>query len=306
MTLNSHFPLRHHPPRRRRMPMGIAAALAALVLVAASPASTAEAQTQRSVENAGPAISELRIALQDMKTKEELGYVVPGEALTLAPGDSVRLRLVAIPGAENRAPRYPSAEFSVLAGKESIRVSRVNAKEGSAVLDAVRPSGKDALVRYEIREPLNIRKGLLQGTITVRVEDSGNQSGNQNEGPVGNDVEAVVDALYQGILLREPDPAGAREARERITEAGYGEVVRRAEAMGNSGESRDLAVSDSDRLEALYNHLLGQSSGDLDRQTVNEDLAAIRSGRLGEVAKDLVRSQTFRDRFGYTRRFQRY
>ncbi|MCB1056751.1 MAG: hypothetical protein KDD11_14715 [Acidobacteria bacterium] len=123
-----------------------------------------------------PAIAELRIAIQDMATKQQRGYVNPGDTLELRVGERVRLRMVAIPAAGNRAPRYPSARFSELAGGGRIALSRVDAREGSAILEAVSTQhsgnpGATTLVRYELLDNVNIRKGLLQGTITVVVTD---------------------------------------------------------------------------------------------------------------------------------------
>lgn len=140
-----------------------AAALAAGLFTAPAPATAQE-----------PAIAELRIAIQDMNTKQERGYLNPGDTLELRVGERVRLRMVAIPAAGNRAPRYPSARFSELAGGGRIALSQIDPRQGSAVLEAVSTEhpgnpGATTLVSYELLENLNIRKGLREGTITVSV-----------------------------------------------------------------------------------------------------------------------------------------
>lgn len=121
-----------------------------------------------------PSIAELRIAVQDLDTKENLGHVNPGEVLEMHVGERVRLRMVAVPQGRGRAPIYPSTRFSELAGSGRVDLSQVNAREGSAVLKAVSTEHRannaaTTLVEYEILDRINIRGGLMKGTITVEV-----------------------------------------------------------------------------------------------------------------------------------------
>lgn len=176
-------------------------ALFAMLCGIATP--TAEAQDRN------PAISELRIAIQDMATKEQRGYVNPGEVLTLEVGESVRLRMVAIPAAGNRAPRYPSTRFSELAGGGRVNLSKVNTQEGSAVLHAVSTEhrgnpGATTLVEYELLAPVNIRQGMLKGTITVEVVEA------RDARPVNPPVTSPDRPGRQGVTLYEHQRFGGR------------------------------------------------------------------------------------------------
>ncbi|MDY7095945.1 MAG: beta/gamma crystallin-related protein [Acidobacteriota bacterium] len=176
-------------------------ALFAMLCGIATP--TAEAQDNN------PAISELRIAIQDMATKEQRGYVNPGEVLTLEVGERVRLRMVAIPAGAHRAPRYPSTRFGELAGVNRVNLSKVDPREGSAILEAVstehRPNpGATTLIEYELLEPVNIRKGMLKGTITVEVIES------RNARPVDPPVTRPDRPGRDGVTLYEHQRFGGR------------------------------------------------------------------------------------------------
>lgn len=123
---------------------------------------------------AGPAIAELHVAVQDLATKKQRGYVRPGEVLTLEVGERVRLRMVAIPEARNRAPRYPSTRFGLLAGKARVALSNIDEKVGSVDVTAVRSDnpgneGATTLISYEILEPLDIKPARMGGTVAVKV-----------------------------------------------------------------------------------------------------------------------------------------
>lgn len=152
---------------------------AALLALTLSPFAPGLASQQESAPMAaqaeGPAIAELRIAVQDLDTKEERGYVNPGEVLPLKVGDRVRLRMVAVPAERHRAPRYPSARFSTPSGQTRIALSRVLEQEGSAIVDVLSsksPGSPRAMVEiaYEVLEPLNLRPELRRGHIHVEIQ----------------------------------------------------------------------------------------------------------------------------------------
>lgn len=256
-------------------------------------------------------VSELRIGLQDMKTKADLGYVQPGETLELEVGDRVRLRMVAVVGGQWRAPRYPSAAFAVLAGSDKMNISQVDREQGSAVIEATRATGgRDALVSYEILDQLDIRPGLVKGTITVRIGGTPAAAPAPTPAPPAPEVGSsraaeTVAALYQGILMREPDAGGAQPLISRIEREGYPAVLTAALGLANSRESQaDLGsrgVTPEQRLEALYRNLLGQSLGQIDSAAWDADLQRLRQGRMDEVIRRLVGSPEFRaqHRFDY-------
>lgn len=291
------------------------AALVALPAMVADAAPQEAGRTRGNQPNPASAdqarVNELRIAIQDMRTKEDLGYVQPGEVLSLEVGDRVRLRMVAVVDGRWKAPRYPSTAFGVLAGKDSIRVYDVNREQGSAVLEAVRASGdRDALVSYELLDQMNIRGGLVEGTITVRVGgDASPAPAPVNPAPAPamsaeQRARSVVGALYRGILLREADDAGARPRVDRIVGGGYAEVYEIALEIAQSQESRSNVQSKAsaeERLEALYRHLVGKSRSQIDPVIWDADLARVRSGQLDVVVRRLTSSPEFRVYQGFQR-----
>lgn len=154
---------------------------------------------------AGPQIAELRIAIQDMKTKEQRGYVLPGQSLSLAVGDEVRLRMVAIPAERNRAPRYPSCRFAVVSGAGRVAMSNVKEEEGSALLKALRSDDprdrrSKTVVHYELLEPMAVPAGLAEGTMTVDVEAPSQPEPEQpQEEPKTDSVTVYSELDYQGL-----------------------------------------------------------------------------------------------------------
>ncbi|MDY7095131.1 MAG: glycosyltransferase family 39 protein [Acidobacteriota bacterium] len=120
-------------------------------------------------------VTELRIQLQRVESLEDAGYVQPGEELILTVGDRLRLTLVAILGERRRAPAAVRAELSVegnASHEKILRLESVDPEEGSAVLTALRPTGDGEArvrLRYRILDEMNIRGGLVSGTIRVRV-----------------------------------------------------------------------------------------------------------------------------------------
>lgn len=175
-----------------------AAALAGLLLAATT---AAQPQPPRA---AGPQIAELRISIDTMTKGEEPTYVLPGQTLSLAVGDEVRLRMVAIPAERHRAPRYPSCRFSVIAGAGRVSLFQVREQEGSAKVRALRtedPRSATTVIRYQLLEPMAVPVGLDQGTITVDVEPVSAESADDQPSPEEPEEEAVTvygELDYQG------------------------------------------------------------------------------------------------------------
>ncbi|MCB1054373.1 MAG: hypothetical protein KDD11_02535 [Acidobacteria bacterium] len=286
----------------------LSALLLALVPAMAGAQDNAREGTARDAnrsDNEGIRVSELRIGLQDMKTKADLGYVQPGEVLELNVGDRVRLRMIAVVGGQWRAPRYPSAAFAVLAGSDKVHISQVDRDQGSAVIEAARPTGgKDALVSYELLDSMDIRPGLVKGTITVRIGDGGGVATSAPAAPAAapdassSRASETVTALYRGILLREPDAAGAQPRIDRIEREGLPAVLSSALEIAQSSESRvDLSsrgVTPEQRLEALYQNFLGQTRSQIDPAAWDADLQRLRQGKIDEVVRRLIASPQFR------------
>ncbi len=148
----------------------------ALVSLAFPVFSAASVQSQeapsRSVDQ--PPIAEIRLLVQDWSTREDLDPVGPGETLTLAVGQQVRLRLQALPRGSNRSPRYPSGRFRLTSGERRVQLSKANEETGRVLVEATRvddPSRQPTVLQYEILTPLDAPRELLTNTIQIVVVD---------------------------------------------------------------------------------------------------------------------------------------
>lgn len=114
-----------------------------------------------------PAIAELRVAVQDTQTDDPRGFVNPCGVIELREGDRVRLRMVAIPSQEHRAPRYPASQFETTADRGNIRLSKMDVKGGTVILEGV--SASSSTLAFEVTEAMTMPKAMHLGTLTVRV-----------------------------------------------------------------------------------------------------------------------------------------
>jgi hypothetical protein len=106
--------------------------------------------------------------------------------------------------------------------------------------------------------------------------------------------------LYQAILLRDPDPGAAGTVRS-IEEGGYDALVRAAEGIADSDESRvriyeNGSVTNERRLISLYRNLLDMDASAVDRSAWDRDLRRLQDGQIGAVVRDIVHSDRFRAR----------
>jgi hypothetical protein len=236
--------------------------------------------------------------------REDLGYVNPGQVLNLAPGARVRLRMQAVYGG-NRSERYPSTRFTEGKGSDAVYISGGDQEIGNARLEvATRPRNREEVIRYQILDrDLNIPRDLMSGSITVRVDGNAANPGTPGDPqPSGQDAE-LVRALYRGILMRDPDASGASNALDKLRREGRSAVADIARSLAESEEGRRgvydrTGVSQQQRLNAIYENLLGLAAGDVDREQYTEDLERMSRGNLVAVVDGIVRSERFRDRFG--------
>jgi hypothetical protein len=287
------------------------AAMAAVLVTVAVPVAGA----------AGVEIVEVRIHATQVGTDVELGWVNPGDTLTLPPGTEVRLRIEALP--RHRGPRYPGATYEVTGGtvvedrkRVVVRTDREdrlvagirNAKpeRGSAVLQTYGRQG-ESVVRYTLVDTikgLRIPSDLRSSAFTVRVSnDAQLVPVDAQPAPIETDAaRQAATELYRGILLREPDPEGLTAYGERIRERGYAGMMEAAVEIARSEESRVSVyrngASYEQRLAALYEHLLGIDPAEVDRDQWLEDLESLRAGHLDRVVEGMAQSETFRNRFG--------
>lgn len=271
---------------------------------------------------AGLEVVEVRIYAVDLESHDNLASVGPGGVLTLPPEVEVRLRMAAVP--RGRGERFPGATFEVgegevvrskttdqggsvvlkarppRPGREVAGIEQRNPEAGGAVLKTWDREG-ESTVRYAILadDELSIPERLRTGAFTLRVE-RGVQLGPVPEPDAAHELVA---ALYRGILDREAEQEGREAAVERIEGRGYPEAIAVAMEIARSDESRvavyQRGTTYEQRLGALYRHLLGLDPGEVDAATWRADLERLRAGRIDDVVGAMVRSETFRVRFGY-------
>lgn len=238
--------------------------------------------------------------------REDLGYVNPGQVLNLAPGSRVRLRMQAVYGG-NRSERYPSTRFTEGKGSDAVYISGGDQEVGNARLEvATRPRNREEVIRYQILDrDLGIPADLMNGSITVRVDRNAANPGDPGAPsqplPTGQDAE-LVRALYRGILMRDPDASGASSALDKLRREGRSAVGDIARSLAESEESRRgvydrTGVSQQQRLNAIYENLLGLAADDVDRDQYNSDFERLSRGNVVAVIDSVVRSERFRERF---------
>lgn len=305
----------------RRYITTVSSAAVAAVLLAASPVLAADLD-----------VVEVRIHATHLPTDTELGWLNPGDTLVLPPNTEVKLWVEAV--VAHRGPRYPGARYDVTGGTVVVgdrdrvvvrtngdhrRVAGIkNAKpeQGAVVIETFGREG-DSVIRYTLLdtiEGLSVPKELRTSAFTVSVRDDARIVTGGGELPVTVDdgtVEGLVAELYRGILLRDPDPEGLADYSRRIAERGYQGAIETAVEIARSEESRvDVwrrsGIGVEERLEALYRHLLGVEPSRIDDDQWRADLETLRAGDVARVVDEIVRSEAFRERFGYEPTTRRY
>jgi hypothetical protein len=105
-------------------------------------------------------------------------------------------------------------------------------------------------------------------------------------------AEAVVHALYRGILGRDPDAPSVRTA---VTEVQLGNLERLVASIVGSSEFRDgqNGVSPEELLDRFYLGILGRRS---DTSGIRTYLDTVRAGRHADVVMNLIQSAEFERR----------
>lgn len=297
----------------RKNPSALLAAMAAALLTAAAPG----------VRAADLEVVEVRIHVRHLESGAHLGWVNPGDTLTLPPQTEVKLWVEALP--RHRGGRYPGAHYDVTdgivvrGGKErgEVRtngddrrvagIKNSNPQQGAAVLQTFGREG-ESVVRYTLLdtiEGLEVPRDLRSSAFTIRVSEAAEivPVGDQPATIEPDAVQELVAELYRGILLREPDPEGLASYGEQIRARGYPGLIETAVDIARSEESRSSVYRNGatyeQRLGALYEHLLGIDPGEIDRNQWRDDLESLRAGDLDRVVGEIVNSETFRRRFGF-------
>lgn len=257
---------------------------------------------QKSARAQGP-FHDVHIVVKDLASGQEIGSVRPGGSITLTEGQKVRLILTAVHPGQGKGPYYPETVFTETEpGRGWVRVTRTSQENSSATVEIIRPGGNNRntteTLNYRITETAGIPNDLRQGSILIRVEPL---SAVGTVPPVtsgsSHTAQDLTNLLYRAILMRDMDPSGQPYV-DRIARGGYPELVKIADEMARSEESRirvNERASQEQRLLALYQHLLGLNSNQVDQNQWRTDLSRLSAGRIAEVVADMIRSERFQD-----------
>jgi hypothetical protein len=217
-------------------------------------------------------------------------------------GESRNLR--ASLGHQSDEPIHPATRYRVVSGGDRLAIVSTNEKHGEVVIEGRRQGV--ALLAWEVIEP-GLRLPSNSGRLEIRVgPPADTQSSQPVENPQGTTLQANADAvvrgLYRGILLREPDPAGAGYA-DQIRRSGWLALDSVARTIADSEESRknvyaQPGVGDPQRLLALHRELLGRSQQDIAMDEWDYQLNLLAARRYADVVSELVHRPEFRQHFG--------
>jgi hypothetical protein len=241
-------------------------------------------------------INRLQIVIKDINSHQDIASVEPGGTVDVPRGGPVRVIMSALYSSGKTI--YPITTYSD-PNRGGIGISRSNAENGAVDLDLTKSSGRREQINFLI-EDNRIPGDMRRGTFYIRVRGD---SGGSHEGEAHEDRSRggrLTRMLYQAILLRDPDPGAAGTIRS-IEEGGYDALVRAAEGIADSDESRvriyeNGNVTNERRLISLYHNLLDLDASAVDRPTWDRDLRRLQDGQIGAVVRDIVRSDRFRTR----------
>jgi hypothetical protein len=256
---------------------------------------------QKSARAQGP-FQDVQIVVKDLANNQEIGVVRPGGSITLTEGQKVRLILTAVHPGQGKGPYYPETVFTETEpGRGWVRVTRTSQENSSATVEIIRPGSNNRntteTLNYRIVETAGIPNDLRQGSILIRVEPL---SAVGTVPPVTSGSQTAQDLtnlLYRAILMRDMDPTGQPYV-DRIARGGYPEMIKVADEMARSEESRVRVYersSQEQRLLALYQNLLGLNSSQVDQNQWRTDLSRLSQGKIAEVVADMIRSERFQD-----------
>ena len=281
--------------------MRIATRTLLTLLICLALAATAFAQSSNK-----PNIGAVEVIVKDISTKQDIAIVEPGGTVELPAGSRVRLIMSALPTGSARGPVYPATTFTDASqAKGGVTITRSNSENSTAdlVLSNVKSGSRTETIRYQISDtwvPANLRTGSFSvrvvpgpGTVTGSVSTGGTGTATD----IASRADQLTRLLYQGILLRDPDP-GAQGSIDAIRTGGYDALVKVATGIAGSEESRIRlgATPPEQRLAALYQILLGINRDQADPQQWQSDMNLMNQGRIADVVSGIVQSDRFRER----------
>jgi hypothetical protein len=279
----------------------LSAAIAALLCPMVAP----PARAQRPI----PKIGAITILVRNIDDKSDAVRIESGGTVNLPEGVHVRVNVEAAPANGSRTPMYPNTTFTDL-NRSGIQILRANPANAAVDLVIVPLKGNARRIQrigYKINEsyvPANLR----EGTVNIQVVPGNSASlppatgGSGGSGGGWGDDKArdLTRALYQGILMRDPDPA-AQGTTDAIRNGGYNALIDSAVNIANSKESRyaipGRGVTAEQRLQAMYQGLLGLAPNQVDPGSWRNDLQILNNGHVDQVVQNIVRSDRFRSRY---------
>jgi hypothetical protein len=284
-----------------RIASGTIASAAVVALL--SPMMAQPAHAQRAVKQSQ--VTGITILIRNIDDKSDAARVQSGGTFTITRGTHVRVNVEA-QLAGSRAPLYPVTEFTDLS-RGGIRITRGNAANAAVDLEILPMKNTNRIQRigYSItdnRVPADLRTGSFNIQVSAPSADAGGAPSQPGAGGAwgGDRASSLTRVLYQGILMREPDPDAAGTTNA-IRDGGFNAVVTAAVNIANSDESRvsipRKGVTPEQRLQAMYQNLLGLSPSQADPGAWTNDLQSVNAGHVALVAQRIVHSDAFRARF---------
>lgn len=284
-------------------------------LVVDTASAQPRSQARKQGDPVGVRIDDLRVQVLEVGSRREIGWVEPGGTLTIPEGSRVRLIMTAT--GVNGKTFYPYTEFTD-PSRGGVQISRSSEENANATVEVPRGKGREwtSTLRYQITENVNLPAAEKTGTITLRVVPEGQGSGTGQTGtgaswstpgtgqngtswstttnPAGYTARDITQALYRGILLRDLDETGARGFISDIQRNGMNGILNVARQIAVSQESRQLSTQrNEERLQTLYQQLLGLNRNNVSRSQWEHDLRRLNSGDVQGVVEDILRSERF-------------
>jgi hypothetical protein len=188
----------------------------------------------------------------------------------------------------------------MLSGENHLLLGIVDRDEGWMTIEGGRPD-RSGVARLEFTvepaENMELRPGVQQrGEILVALQDPHDAIGSRT------DPAILVQDLYKGILQRKPEEGIVRARAKDIADHGLAGLKRQAHEIAESPESIQKLRPDgdvSDRLEALYLHLLGVEPEEIPTAEGRVYTTLLKRKEIAEVVERMIDSDRYHFRHGF-------